>query len=145
MHWGYKILVVIILFLLGMGYMVFTAMHQENEMYDEDYYAKELKYQSTLDAAQHLNAIYSGEILHDSAGTMVLQLPATTYESFKDGSIVMLRADDKNKDLKFPMSIDDKGMQNISSTKLSKGYYNTRISWTNDTTTFYKEQSIYIK
>lgn len=145
MHWGYKILVVIILFLMGMGYMVFTAVQQKNEMYDEDYYAKELKYQSTMEAANNLNTIFSGEILNDSAGKMILKLPVTTFEKFKEGNIQMLRADDKSKDLSLSINIDSSGYQFFSNDKIFKGYYNTRISWINDTTSFYKEQRIFIE
>ena len=145
MHWGYKILVVIILFLLGMGYMVFTALQQKNEMYDEDYYAKELKYQSTIDAAQSLNTIFSGDLLKDSANTLLLQLPVGTYENFKEGNIQLLRADDKSKDIQLSIEVDTFGIQSFGNKEFSKGYYNARISWVNDTATFYREQSIIIE
>jgi hypothetical protein len=130
---------------MGMGYMVYTAVQQKNEMYDDDYYAKELKYQSTMDAANNLNTIFLGEIMKDTAGRMILQLPATTYEKFKEGKIQMLRADDKSKDIHMTIDVDSVGCQIFSNDDISKGYYNTRISWVNDTTSFYKEQRIYIK
>ena len=44
MNWGYKILFVIILFVVGMVGMVIVAFKQSNEMLDTNYYERELQY-----------------------------------------------------------------------------------------------------
>ena len=45
MNWGHKILIVYATFIIAMLGMVYVASKQTNEMQDENYYVKELKYQ----------------------------------------------------------------------------------------------------
>ena len=63
MNWGYKILFVIILFVVGMVGMVIVAFKQSNEMLDTNYYERELQYQQLIDASARLNQITKAEIL----------------------------------------------------------------------------------
>ena len=55
MSWGYKILIVYILFIGMILGMVYVASRQTNEMQDDNYYAKELVYQSVIDGKNNLN------------------------------------------------------------------------------------------
>jgi hypothetical protein len=57
MSWGYKILIVYILFIGMILGMVYVASRQTNEMQDDNYYAKELVYQSVIDGKNNLNAL----------------------------------------------------------------------------------------
>ena len=48
MNWGHKITIVILTFIIGMLGMVYVASKQTNEMFDSNYYEKELKYQNYI-------------------------------------------------------------------------------------------------
>ena len=49
MSWGYKILSVYIIFVVGIMVMVFKSSMQNTDLVTPDYYEKELKYQQTID------------------------------------------------------------------------------------------------
>ena len=56
MSWGYKILIVYILFIGMILGMVYVASRQTNEMQDDNYYAKELVYQSVIDGKNGIDS-----------------------------------------------------------------------------------------
>jgi hypothetical protein len=49
MNWGYKIMLVYLIFIFGMVFMVFKSSEQNIQLVTEDYYAKELLYQKKID------------------------------------------------------------------------------------------------
>ena len=53
MNWGYKLIVVIAVFLIAMLAMVGVAYKQSNEMVESNYYDKEINYQSLINAASN--------------------------------------------------------------------------------------------
>ena len=50
MNWGYKILLVYVVFVAGIMFLVFKSSSQKMDLVTTDYYAKELKYQQKIDA-----------------------------------------------------------------------------------------------
>ena len=57
MNWGYKILVVYIVFVLAILFMVFKSSMQKTDLVTTDYYAKELKYQQKIDEIKRADAL----------------------------------------------------------------------------------------
>ena len=51
LSWGYKITLVYIAFVAGMGFLVFKASSQKFDLVTKDYYEQELKYQQVIDQA----------------------------------------------------------------------------------------------
>ena len=140
MSWGYKILltyVVFIVFILG---MVYVAMQQTNEMQDSNYYAQELKYQSVIDGKENLQALKEDVRISNEGGNVVIRFQQVAVNAIEEGSIEYLCHSDQSKDLTVPMQADDSGVQQISGKSVKPGYYNVRISWLNDTTSYYSEQ-----
>ena len=49
MNWGYKILMVYVIFIAGILLLVFKSSSQNQDLVTEDYYEQELKYQQKID------------------------------------------------------------------------------------------------
>lgn len=144
MSWGYKITIVIVLFLAGMAFMVSIAMKQKNEMIDDQYYVKELHHQEQIDAAKNLNALSDQLQLKDTAGMILLSIPQSISLSMTDASITFLRPSDQSKDIVLPMQTDSLGQQFIPKTHFFKGLYRVRVSWKSNAKPFYAEQSFFV-
>ncbi len=144
-NWGKLIFITILIFLGSLGYMIYVAYQQNNDFYDEDYYAKELVYQDNIDASEHLDKIFSQPLLHTDSNSLFIQLPKLTYEKIKTGEIYLLRSNDKSLDKKIKLVPDINGYQSIDNKSLHKGYYNVRISWQNGDKKFYREEKIFIQ
>ncbi len=144
MNWGYKILVVVIIFIVGMGTMVTIAMKQKNEMEDDQYYVKELKHQSLIDAEKNLNKADEKLSILDTNNLLRLTIPRSTITDINNGKIDFLRPSDQTKDLTIAMSMNSKGEQFISKKNLVKGLYNVKVSWQSQGVPYYTERSIFI-
>jgi hypothetical protein len=144
MNWGYKILIVIVLFIIGMGTMVSIAMMQKNEMIDEQYYVKELKHQGQIDAENNLNALEEKLTIKDSLGALVVKIPSAALQNIQEGSVVFLRPSDQSKDHRLVLNVDSSGRQLFNKSNFVKGQYKVRISWKSEQKAYYYEQPLFV-
>jgi hypothetical protein len=144
MNWGYKILIVIVLFIIGMGTMVSIAMRQKNEMIDEQYYVKELKHQGQIDAENNLNALEEKLTIKDSLGALVVKIPSAALQNIQEGSVVFLRPSDQSKDRRLVLNVDSSGRQLFNKSNFVKGQYKVRISWKSEQKAYYYEQPLFV-
>lgn len=144
MNWGYKISIVILLFIIGMGTMVSIAMRQKNEMIDEQYYVKELKHQGQIDAENNLNALAEKLTVTDSLGSLIVKFPSAAMTNVTEGTIVFLRPSDKSKDLSVALNPNDSDCQFLEKSNFIKGQYKVRISWKSNEKPYYYEQPYFV-
>jgi len=145
MNWGHKITIVIIVFLVGMLGMVFIALRQNNEMVDDEYYKKELAYQQVIDAKKNLLKVSENNIVNQNAREVIFILPVGTFEKFEEGNIELLRPDNQLKDVHMLMHYVGRDKYVIPKTDLLSGEYKARISWKNNGTPYYKEETVYVQ
>lgn len=145
MNWGNKILIVIIVFITGMLSMVYVASKQTNEMFDSNYYEKELEFQKFIDAAKNLSVINQTVEISQDDNQLYIQLPAITTNNIQDGFIELLKANSKEKDIKLNIKKETSAVIKIAKTQLTKGLYTMRVFWTNAGTNYYYEnKSVFI-
>jgi hypothetical protein len=145
MNWGYKILIVIVVFIIGMLSMVALAFKQDNEMIDANYYDKEIAYQSFIDASNNLLSISKDSVLILNDQEVICSIPMQLNKQFKTGTIEFIKSDDISKDQTIKFIPNEKGIFVMQKNKFSKGVYKARIYWINENTSYYKEQTIIIK
>lgn len=145
MNWGHKITLVIVVFIISMLAMVFVAFKQTNEMMDTNYYEKELKYQSLIDAAHNLNAVSNEALLTQTGEGLRLSIPPALAGNFENGSIEFLRNNDEKKDITLSFKPDAQGLFLIPPSRVSPGSYKVRIKWDSDKKAYYREQNIVIE
>lgn len=144
MNWGHKILIVIIVFIVAMLTIVYVASKQTNEMFEGNYYEKELKYQNYIDAAKNLQALPTKLVINQNSDSLNFVLPQQATTNISNGYIELLKADDSKKDIKQNFSNNSLAIQTILKNKVANGVYTARIFWTNNSTPYYHEQKISI-
>lgn len=140
MSWGYKILIVYIVFITMMLGMVYVASRQTNEMQDKNYYAKELVYQSVIDGKNNLNALSERLSISNTAERVTIKLPAVAAANITEGSVYFLRPSDEKSDVRTKLIVDASGIQTIPAAKFKKGLYTVQISWKSNGKIYYNEQ-----
>lgn len=143
MNWGHKIALVIGLFVVAMMTMVVIAFRQTNEMIDQNYYDKELKYQTFIDAGQRLSSVSTDRLVVIDSSGLYIKVPVSLATTFQDGTIEMLKVDDKSKDQNISFEVDNTGKFYLDKNKLVKGRYLLRIFWQSDGKSYYKEETLY--
>ncbi len=144
MNWGHKITIVIILFIVTMLGMVFISFKQTNDMLDSNYYEKELKYQTIIDASKRLNTIQSTTLMNQNETFLTIQIPSSLTNGFQSGTAEFLKLDNEKQDKKVELKPDTSGMIQVSKTPFSKGNYKVRIDFESGGTQYYREESVII-
>ncbi len=145
MNWGHKIFIVIIVFVVGILSMVYVSMQQTNEMFDENYYAQELQFQSLIDAQKALQKLQTGPIIQQDQQFVTIQLPKSSYEMIQDGSVNFLKQDNQKGDLKFKLLPDSSGKFQVNKIDFKKSVYKIRVKWTNQKQLYYIDENLFFQ
>ena len=143
MNWGNKILIVYIVFVSGIGFMVYKASTQNTDLVTTDYYTKELKYQEKIDEVKRVSALSAPVeyIIKDNA--LTIQFPKDFAGKQLAGEAVLYCPSDEKKDVKKDFTLKDEPLQ-IEIPAGSKGLYELHLSWKDGTITYYFEKKIVI-
>ncbi len=143
MNWGRSILLVYVGFVAVILFMVVKSFGNDQELVTDDYYAEELQFQHRIDASNNARPYIDSVQMKVADGNVALTFPAT-LRTVHDGQLYFYRASDADKDVKMPLVLDTNGMQMIPASKLGKGYYTVKMSWSLNGKAYYMERNIFI-
>lgn len=146
-NWGHGILVVIILFFIGLGFMVFTAMNEKKsiDLIEEKYYEKELSFQKQIDGENNLKSIYPDSIqVADTNGVVFIKLPVKAAK-VDSGYVEFIRPSDKTKDRKLALQVNESGELSLPKSNFIPGLYKFRINWLSNGINYVKTQDFIVK
>lgn len=144
MNWGYRILILYSLFIVGILTMVYKSTQQKVELVSENYYEQEVQYQDQYNRMQNSNQPENKLVVNAMLGSAEIQFPSTFINSKVDGKVTFFRPDNKNLDFSVPVELSA-GIQKIQSEKLTKGYWKVQIYWNADGKPFYQESKVHIQ
>ena len=98
-HWGYKIMIVYLFFVVGMVVLVIKSTMQKFELVQPDYYADELKYQTVIDASQRAKNFQVALNVQRQAGKLNIMLPKEFSNKKVTGKAHLYYAADIQKDI----------------------------------------------
>ena len=99
MNWGNKILIVYIVFVSGIGFMVYKASTQNADLVTTGYYAKELKYQEKIDEVKRVSALSAPVEFTIKDNTLTIQFPKDFAGKQLAGEVVLYCPSDEKKDI----------------------------------------------
>lgn len=143
MNWGYKILIVYGVFVVGIMFMVFRSANQKMDLVTTDYYAKELKYQDDINATENANALSEDVRYEIKNDQVLLHFPKDLSGKTITGNAVLYCPSDENKDIKKNFSLQDAPLV-LQLTARSRGQFELHITWQADGVNYYFEQKIFI-
>ncbi len=136
MNWGYKILIVFVLFGGMIGYMVYRSFNTNFELVESDYYSKELRYQQVIDGTHRANAL-TGDVEFSQNGKQVtMRLPGDTAARTVTGNALFYCAYDATRD------------KNVNLTSLTEsmdvlpGNYTVKVTWNQEGKDYYAEKKL---
>jgi hypothetical protein len=141
--WGTKIAVLYIGFVLLIGTMVFMCMRQKIDLVSDDYYEKELAFQSKINEMNNANSL-SEKITHViNEDGIYLQFPAQFKDQIVNGNVYLFRPSDASKDFRTSIQLENLKLK-IPPQKLTKGMYKMQISWSANDISYFTEEVIVI-
>lgn len=140
MNWGKGIVIGMSLFIVFILVLVIGLMSHRVDLQSEDYYQKEINYESELQAMRNSSALESKIEVIEQKDYIVIQIP--TEGQFDGLRVELIRPDDNKLDQSF--KIDDTKSYLIERNKLVKGKYNVEIYYSFKGKECLQKQNIYI-
>jgi hypothetical protein len=141
MNWGKGLTILIVGFILAMLGMVYVAFKQTNEMIEDNYYDREVRYQEIIDAKANLAPLLNEFSLVDSNDFILLKLPSSTSASIQNGELRMIKMDASASDNTIKVSNIE---TRIDKTKFQKGIYHIKLGWKSDGKNYFYENDFIV-
>ena len=144
MNWGYKILVVYIVFITGIVFMVIRSSTEKTDLVTSDYYAQELKYQEKIDQQNRSNALSAPLTYEVKEQELLIHFPSDFKGKKIEGDVRLYCPSDEKKDIEQNFAIDDL-VANLPIRQQKKGLYELHVSWVVDGLNYYYQKKIFIQ
>lgn len=143
MNWGYKILIVYLLFVVGIVFMVFKSSNQKIDLVTTDYYAKELKYQEKIDAVKRTKALSVPVKFKVADQKISIQFPEEFRALEIKGTALIYYPADEEKDIQKDF-ITKNGSVILDFPIRNNGSHELQINWTADGKAYYFEDKLFL-
>ena len=145
MNWGWKIAISYIAFALLVLSLVFMSYTRKVNLVEEDYYEKEIQYQSQINRIKNTAELAGDVMVKYSAKTNIIavHLPADEIDITK-GSIHLFRPSDGDLDKIIPLDLDEEGIQELNVASLLPGLWNVKITWESGGKSYFTKESVHL-
>ena len=143
-NWGWGITIVLGLYMTMIMSLVVGSIRQPVDLVAPDYYAREIRYEETLNKLRNTNAlpVRPNVSLTHTGDRVLIKLP---HSLAKDaGEVLFMRPSDLNLDFKLPLETDADGQLFLARNKLTPGKWKVELEWQHEGTPYRYEQSLYL-
>jgi hypothetical protein len=144
-NWGTKIAILYISFALLIVTLVFLSMRQKIDLESKDYYAKELAFQSRIDATNKANSCAETIQYEFKKDAILLHINPVFLSSDFKGDVYFYRASDSDMDKRWALQFDADGNQVLPLSDFKKGTYEMELNWQSRSENYFKKISIRIQ
>jgi nitrogen fixation protein FixH len=140
--WGHGIAAVYAIFALAsLGIVAFT-MTQKVELVAPDYYAQEVAYEQQINRLRETNALEQQATCTLSADGQFIKLQFPIKKAAVQGTIRFYRPSESALDEEYEIDPDNDGSQLLPTTKLAKGLWRIKVTWSAEGREFYNEFTV---
>ena len=142
LSWGHKIAFVYIMFVAGIGFLVFKASSQKFDLVTKDYYDQELKYQQVIDQAANTAKLSTSLVVEKTASELSISFPAEMKNKKKIIDFYLYYPADAKRDFRKSININDNTFKQPLPDAM-KGKYELKLSWEVDGVNYYFEKKLF--
>jgi len=143
-NWGTGIFLFYSFFAATLFYQVYKSTQYDNSLVVDDYYAKDLSYQQTIDKLKNSAALVSPLKInyYDILQLVELEFP-DEFENIT-GTIQFYRAANKKEDVLLPIELGGNKCMDVFIRSLKPGLWKIEVDWVGDGTPFLDRQMIIV-
>lgn len=141
MNWGYKILIVYLVFVMGMLALVYMSSMENKDLVSENYYDEEIKYQHIIDESANTASLSSEPVINRNKNIVNITFPAEFTNEKTEGDWVLYYAADKSKDVQGKLNVVN-GKYSIELPDFATGTYQLKLNWRAAEKNYYYEKVI---
>jgi len=143
MSWGKGIILVFVVFVLGIGVLVYRSMTKNIDLVTTNYYEKELKYQEQIDKINNTNSLKESIKIEYNGNVILITYPAVQKDI--SGEISFYKPSDAKSDFKVKVEPGSDLKQMIGKEAFSKGLWKVQINWAMDGKDYFSEDKVMIQ
>lgn len=143
-NWGTGITLFYVSFMFTMIYMVYQSTQTDRNLVVENYYEKDLQYQSHLDKVANTSALEKDLGIFQNHDERYLRFAFPKEVKDVKGDILFYRPSDSSKDFNTRIEINEHHELRIPTGEMQSGIWKVKVNWEGDNTPFYKEATIQI-
>ncbi|MEM6316061.1 MAG: FixH family protein [Bacteroidota bacterium] len=140
--WGTGIFLFYSFFATTLFYQVFKSTQYDHSLVVEDYYAKDLAYQSTFDKINNSNQLNTPMNINYFDLTRQLSLDFPEDLTPISGKVLLYRPDNKSLDLTLPIQVNAQNKMKIDMQTLAKGRWKVEVDWTADKVSYLNRATV---
>lgn len=141
-NWGYKILILYSVFVLGIMLLVFKSTQQKFDLVQKDYYAEELKFQNVINATANAKNLGGELVTIRKGGRLLITLPKGFQTTSVKGIAHLYYAADENRDISKNFETIN-GTFDIELLTIMSGSYTLKLNVEMKGEPYYYEQKIF--
>jgi hypothetical protein len=137
---------VIVLFIVATLSIVAFLISLDYEMVTDNHYEKAVEYQDHIERVEHasnLSEPVTIELLREG-DKIQIKFPSSLYQKSPVGTINLYRPNNSDLDQQLELMLDAQGVQKIPAADLTKGKWLIKLNWTIDSTSYFKEENIFL-
>lgn len=142
LSWGYKITIVYVAFVIGIGVLVFKASSQKFDLVTKDYYDQELKYQQVIDQAANASRLSAPVTIEKSDAVLKIRFPDEMRNKKKLVDFYLYYAADAKKDFRKSFELNENEIAQALPAGM-KGMYELKLSWETGGVKYYYEKKLF--
>ena len=145
LNWGFGIVIVLIVFLIGMITLVIISSSQELNLVTPDYYPKGIDYQTQIDKEARTSALDAGIKFSQDNDNIYLVFPGIDTLQKAEGKVLLFYPRSYRFDKKYIISLNDTLTQIISKDSIMTGRCVIKVDWTVDSVDYYQEKTLMLR
>lgn len=142
-NWGTKIAILYIGFVGLIIFMVVKSFGEKWDLVTEDYYAREIAFQSQIDSRQRAENLDESLLIKQTAEELTIEFPHEKGMVIS-GTVNCFRPSDQRLDFEEKISTSE-NYHAIEKSKLKTGKYRIKVSWRADGRDFFTEKIVVIR
>ena len=146
MNWGYKIFFTFLVFGAMIITMVVISVRQDVNLVSEDYYQKELDFQSQIDKSRNYNNLSEKPefIFNKEDGSCILSFPDELVKTSIKGTVHFYRPSSSVHDKIFSLDLEGNTSVEMDINGLIEGMWKIKVDWTDGNQGYYFEKPVYL-
>ncbi|MEO8770918.1 MAG: FixH family protein [Ferruginibacter sp.] len=141
MNWGYRILIVYLVFVAGIVFLVVKSSSQNQDLVTTDYYEQELKFQDKIDEVHRANALSSSIQYEIKKDELLIILPIEMKDKPVKADVMLYCTANENNDVKNSYNTNS-GQIHFPLIANNKGLHELKIAWSANGISYYYEHKL---
>lgn len=145
MSWGTRIIIAYILGVIFILYFVIRSMMLNTELVEENYYDKELSFNTHIEGVNNANKMMNPIKVIANSAIIGIIIDSSVSSSIVKGAIRFYNPASQKSDKNYQLTSSVSGNYFFDKSKFDRGKYIVQVSFEFKQKPYYTEQSIFIK